>query len=61
MTDYGRVAWSKTKKKIDDDRIRKGRFLKEFSNLWCRHGVFASLVDERPIWKLTGALRSNQP
>jgi hypothetical protein len=57
MIDYGRVAWSITKKKFDNDGSRKQVLLKEFQATWCRHKVFATLVDGRPKWILVGEFR----
>jgi hypothetical protein len=54
MIDYGRVAWSIMRKKIDNDGRRKQALLKEFQATWCRHTVFATLVDGRLKWVLVG-------
>ena len=56
MLDYGRVAWSITQKKMENDAARKHIVMHEFQSLWCRHGIFASLVVNKPRWVLTRRL-----
>ena len=56
MIDYGRVAWSVTVKKMEKDSQLKHILLQDFKALWCKHEVFATLVDSKPRWVLLGSL-----
>lgn len=57
MVDYGRAAWSATRKKMaNDSKKPKQVLLQEFQRTWCRHRVLASFVNGKPKWVLVGAL-----
>jgi hypothetical protein len=60
MIDYGREASFVIKKIITKDPGRTAAFLEEFRRVWCRHEVFAPMVQGRPKWVLSRLTGGNQ-
>ena len=54
FVDYGRVAWEKTDKKKYASVQSRMMVKRKFKVRWCKHEIFACMIDSRPRWRLFG-------
>lgn len=54
--DYGRANWVNMSKDFKSPPAKRAVAVGNFEASWCKHKMFASMVNEGPHWMLVGPI-----